>query len=246
MPELRPGDRGGARVMPSTAGTVLELDPETGERRRARSSLAATLVALALAVPRPVGAAEVVLQNDSVTDFGSVAIQVGFVAGESAAAWLTSVCDGDLTKVQVLWLSFTGGAPDTLGESVSVFEAGAFPVPGPQLVVLDGPLMQDGFFNEFTLPAPIPVAIGETVVVAFQFLSNPPALGPSVVTDVDGCMAGKNSIFAIPPNQWVAACPLGLSGDFAIRAVVDCPDATLIFADGFESGDTSAWSGSAP
>jgi hypothetical protein len=38
---------------------------------------------------------------------------------------------------------------------------------------------------------------------------------------------------------------LGVTGDFAIRAVVDC-SSSLVFVDGFESGDTSAWSAVVP
>jgi hypothetical protein len=187
----------------------------------------------------------VVLQNDSVVDFGTANIQVGFVAGERAAAWLTSSCTGDLVALRVLWLSNppTGGA--TLGEYLRVSAAGAFPVPGTVLQELAGPVLTEGAFNEFTLAPPVPVLSGQTVVVDFQFLTSPPPSGPSVVTDIDGCQPGKNGIYATPPNQWFSACVLGVSGDFAIRAVVDC-GASQLFADGFESGDTSAWSLTVP
>lgn len=187
---------------------------------------------------------ETVIQNDSVVDFGNVAIQVGFVADERAAAWLTATCDGDLTAVQVLWLSFLGGQPDVLGQAVTISQPGTFPTPGPVLRELLGPVMQDGFFNEFALVPPIPMTTGQTVVVDFQFLSDPSVFGPSIVTDVDGCQAGRNGIFAIPPSSWFSACALGVSGDIAIRGVLDC--ALPIFADGFESGDTSAWSSTTP
>jgi hypothetical protein len=71
-------------------------------------------------------------------------------------------------------------------------------------------------------------------------------LGPSVVTDNDGCQAGKNGIFAIP-GGWFSSCVLGVSGDFVIRAVVDCEaEVDSIFSDGFESGNTSAWSSAEP
>jgi len=204
----------------------------------------ATLAAcLALLLAAPAGA-QTVIQNDSVVNFGNVAIQVGFVADERAAAWLTATCEGDLTAVQVLWLSFLGGQPDVLGQAVTISEPGSFPVPGAQLRELLGPILQDGFFNEFPVAPGIPMTVGQTVVVDFQFLFDPNPLGPSVVTDVDGCQAGKNGIFAIPPGAWFSACDLGVTGDIAIRGVLDC---TLpVFADGFESGDLSAWSGVVP
>ncbi len=200
-------------------------------------------LALLAILTLPAAAQLTTVQNDTIATVAPTgAIQSGFVAGESAAAWLTSPCDGDITTVQVLWLSFTGGAPNSLQEAVRVYEGGIFPVPGALRVDLPGPILADGFFNEFTLPAALPVLNGEEFVVEFQFLTTPLALGPSVVTDTDGCQAGKNAIFAIPPSTWFSSCLLGVSGDFGIRAVVNCgATATPIFADGFESGDTSAW-----
>ena len=167
-------------------------------------------------------AEEVVVQNDSLMDFGQGFIQVGFGAGESAAAWLASPCVGDITKVLVLWRSQFGGAPDSLEDSITVFEPGAFPAPGTERAILSGPIMVDGPLNEFTLPVPLPIQDGDEFVVSFKFLNDPPQVGPSVVTDADGCQVPKNAIFAIPPSAWFDACALGVSGDFVIRAVVDC------------------------
>ncbi|MCB1032657.1 MAG: hypothetical protein KDD47_02350 [Acidobacteria bacterium] len=207
--------------------------------------LAWALSLLLLPALAPGASAQTVVQNDSITDFGEVAIQVGFVANEMAGAWLTSPCDGQITHVRVIWLSFTGGAADTLGEWVRVFDEGTFPVPGAVLADLPGPVLQDGFENEFTLPMPITVISGQNFVVGFKFLTTPPTLGPSLVTDTDGCQAGRNGIFAIPPNAWFNACSLGVSGDFGLRAVVSCGTFPF-FQDGFETGDTSAWSATDP
>ena len=211
------------------------------------AALWTTLVVLSLSGARLGADASnlVVLQNDSITDFSQVSIQVGFAADERGAAWLTSTCDGNLTAVRILWLSSPPNGGTTLGQDVRVSAAGAFPVPGAVLQELLGPQMVEGAFNEFALTPPIPVTLGETVVVDFQFLDPPPANGPSLVTDTDGCQAGRNGIFAIPPSSWFSACALGVTGDFGIRAVVDCAE-PLAFADGFESGDTSAWSVTVP
>jgi hypothetical protein len=201
---------------------------------------------VSLATVSPAAGQEIVVQNDSVMDLGTAAVQAGFAENERAAAWLTTPCAGQVTKVQVAWQSFTGGTPAVLGDSITVYEAGTFPIPGDQLAVISGPLMNDGYFNEFELPLPVSVAEDQTFVVSFQFFESPPPTnGPSVVTDVDGCQAGKNGIFAIPPSVWFNACSLGISGDLAIRAVVDCTN-PLIFSDGFESGDVSAWSENVP
>ena len=208
--------------------------------------LAATLAFLWASLPR--SAQQVTVLNDSITTINPTgAIQTGFVDGEGAAAWLTSPCEGEITAVQVLWLSLTGGAPVSLQEAVRVYEAGIFPSPGTIRADLPGPLLTDGFFNEFTLPTPLPVANGEQFVAELIFLDPPSVLGPSVVTDVDGCQAGKNGIFAIPPASWFSSCLLGVSGDFAIRGLVTCTALpTLIFTNGFESGDTTLWSSVVP
>ncbi|HSM13687.1 MAG TPA: hypothetical protein VLA66_06435 [Thermoanaerobaculia bacterium] len=206
---------------------------------RFASALAACL---AVAVATPGRSGTVVLQNDNVVDFGTVAIQSGFVAEERGAAWLTSPCNGDIIAVRILWLSVAGGALPVLGEWIRISEAGTFPTPGPVLLELLGPQMIDGGFNEFALAPTVAIAAGQTVVVDFRFLSNPtPGLGPSLVTDIDGCQAGRNGIVSIPPTAWFSAFSVGVSGDFAIRAVVACQESG-IFSDGFESGDTSAWS----
>ncbi len=217
-----------------------------------RESVIAVLVWV-LAAVQPVMAVETTVQNDSVTDFSQVAIQAGFAGGEQAAAWLTSPCAGDIVAVQVFWRSQFGGSPDTPGQAIRISEAGTFPVPGTLLALLAAPLMQDGFLNEFrfideegTIPLIVPVTLGQVFVVAFQFFDPPPITGPSLVTDINGCQAGKNGIFAIPPSVWFNACALGVSGDFVIRAVVDCTEETLIFEDGFESGDTSFWTVTVP
>ncbi len=187
------------------------------------------------------GAQQVVLQNDSVTDFGNANIQAGFVGGESAAAWLTSSCEGSMVAVQILWMSTTGTAPDELHDSIVISNVGAFPIPGAELVSISGPLLSDGFLNEFVLPVPVVVQQGSTYVVSLEFDHAPLPTGPSVVTDLDGCQSGKNGIYAIPPGAWFSSCALGVTGDFAIRAVVECGDTGLIFQDGFESGDISMW-----
>lgn len=205
----------------------------------------ASLGTVAAGLPATAGAAPTVLKNDSVVDLGQVAIQVGFAADERAAAWLTAVCDGDLTAVRILWLSATGGTGQTLGQAITISEAGTPPVPGAQLRQMVGPVLTDGFFNELPVVPAIPLTTGETVVVDFQFLTAPPPTGPSVVTDIDGCQPTRNGIFAIPPSAWFDACVLGVSGDFAIRGVQDCPE-SLIFQDGFESGGTGAWTTTVP
>ena len=179
-------------------------------------------------------ATETTVKNDAVVDFSNSAVQAGFVAGESAAAWLTSPCDGTIVAVQVFWYDndeLSSGA-QSLEDSITISEAGTFPNPGAVLAFLEAPFLTEGFANEFrfldennTIPINVPVTNGQVFVVSFKFAESPnPLAGPSVVTDVNGCRPNKNGIFAIPPGIWFNACALGVSGDFAIRAVIDCGD----------------------
>lgn len=195
-----------------------------------------SFVALALAMFLAIGAsrmsaAEVVVRNDSINDGSSVAIQSGFDAGESAGVWLTSPCDGRIVAVQVFWKSLTGGQPPSLEQTIAIRSAGFFPNPGDVLALLEGPVMTDGFTNEFryldelnTIPIDVPINQGQTFAITFEFANDPnPLIGPSLVTDLDGCQPGRNAINAIGLG-WVSACALGVSGDFFIRAVVDCDE----------------------
>lgn len=192
-------------------------------------------------------ASEVTVQNDSLIPPGIGAIQAGFDPGESAAAWLTSPCTGNIVAVQVFWRSTTGGTGQSLEESIIIYSAGTFPVPGAVLAELEGPVMTDGVINEFrflddqmAVPLIVPVNSGQVFVVSFTFLNDPnPASGPSVVTDT-GCQAGKNGLFASPPNVWFNSCSLGVSGDWVIRAVVDCDGACCLDAGGCVANQSTA------
>lgn len=189
--------------------------------------------AVSLAADSRVFAAEVEVKNDSFTAPGASNIQTGFDANEVAAAWLTAPCNGNIVALRIFWRSADGSTGQSLEQSITVYDGdtGIFPIPGTQLLFLEGPVLTDGVMNEFrfideqnTIPISIPVTAGQTFVVAFRFDSDPfPFFGPSVCTDVgSGCQAGRN---AIGPT-WVNACSLGVTGDFIIRAVVDCAEPT--------------------
>lgn len=205
---------------------------------------------------------EILLRNDSLMDGGSVSICPCFGVGEEAAVWLTSPCDGDIVGIQIFWKSFLGGADVVVAESILVYEGGAFPRPGPLKKELLAPALTDGFLNEYryedenqTIPIRIPVTAGEEFAVALKFFeaNNGSALNPSIVSDADGCQPGKNAV-KVNDAVWTNACSLGVTGDWVIRAIVDCtaaptgacclPDggcdqrteADCVFADG-------AWNG---
>jgi len=215
----------------------------------------ATLVTFAGAVT----AAEVTVQNDSLVDGASANVVPGFATGERAAAWLTSPCTGNIVALQIFWRSLIGGTGTSLESAIFLFEAGTFPDPGGVLLNLAGPLLTDGnSFNEFrytdennTVPIQVPVTAGQTFVLALE-IENPQSLvSPSVVNDAAGCKPNRNAVYELTTGfQWTDACTIGgtgISGNWVLRAVVNCPDAEVpFFADGFESGNLSAWSSSVP
>ena len=71
----------------------------------------------------------------------------------------------------------------------------------------------------------VPVSNNETFVVAYRFSENPLPSGPSLATDADGIHSGRNAIYAFlgaGTYFWYSSESFGVSGDWVIRAVVDC------------------------
>ena len=186
---------------------------------------------LASLVVGSASAAEMTVQNDSLTDFGNAIIEAGFVAGEKGASWLTSPCDGNIVAVQIFWLSSTGGTGQLLGDSIDIYRSGTFPSPGLLAQQIEGPLLSDGAINEYrflddnnSVPLIVPVANNETFVVAYAFSENPPTSGPSLAVDADGIHIGRNAIYANLGGTfvWLSSETFSVPGDWVIRAVVDC------------------------
>ena len=152
-----------------------------------------------------VQAAEQVVQNDTFAlDFSGSILIGDFAAGEQGGARLTSPCDGDIVAIQIPWISI-GAAPQTLEDSIHVFDGSTFPIPGTELLLLDAPLMTPGALNEFrftdennTIPISVPVTAGQQFYVTLQFgqATNIAGGSASIVRDTSGCTAGLNVLFA--------------------------------------------------
>ena len=187
----------------------------------------------AIAIATSAVATEVTVQNDSLMAGDNGAIQAGFVAGEKAAAWLTSPCDGNIVAAQIYWQSLNGNTTDEIEDSIDIYRSDAYPEPGALAEQILGPVLTDGFINEYryldednTIPLSVPVVQDETFVVALTFLQAPdPTQGPSVVNDLDGIQPNSNAIYAsLGGGQfaWFPNSTLGVFGDWVIRAVVSC------------------------
>ncbi len=195
--------------------------------KRCAFALATALVSMS------VGAVEQTVQNDSLGNGGTGIIVYGFVSGEAAASWLTSPCAGTLRAVQVFWLSPTSTNPQAIEDSITIHRAGTFPNPGAVAAEIAGPVLSDGVINEWryldennTIPLAVSLAANEQFVVSFMFFDAPITnTTPSVVRDSNGIQAGKNALLAKIGADfiWFDSATLGLTGDWIIRGVVDCP-----------------------
>lgn len=147
-----------------------------------------------------------------------------FIPNEQAAVVFTAPPADyplEVLRVGIAWASQFGGAPQSLEEAIHVY-AGGLPDPGTPIFTLPGPVLTDGFVNQFDLepqPGEITVASGP-FTVALEFLNQNAnnIFAPSVVHDANGCQAGKNAVFA-QPGGWADACALGVSGDWVFFAV---------------------------
>jgi hypothetical protein len=147
-----------------------------------------------------------------------------FASGEEAGAVFRAPAEDyplEVLRVGFAWSSQFGGSPQSLESAVRVY-AGALPSPGAPIFELEGPVLTDGFINEFDLePLPGEIAIeSRPFLVALKFFNENAGdiFAPSVVHDGNGCRAGRNAVFAIP-GGWRDACSLGVTGDWLIQVV---------------------------
>ena len=147
-----------------------------------------------------------------------------FVTGEEAGAVLQAPSEHypiEILRVGIGWASQYGGTPQSLESAIHIYDAG-LPNPGTPIFTQEGPLLTDGYINEFDFE-PVP---GEIIIdsgpftVTLEFLNSNAGniYAPSMIHDGNGCQAGKNVVFAIP-GGWFDACLLGVSGDWVVYAI---------------------------
>jgi hypothetical protein len=151
-----------------------------------------------------------------------------FAAGEEAGVVLEALPEDypiEVLRVGIAWASAAGGNVPSLEGAIHVFSKG-LPDPGVPVFQLQGPVLEDGFLNEFTLSPPIRIASGPfTVSLQFANANAGNLLAPSVVHDGNGCRPNKNVVLA-QGLGWVDACALGVTGDWVMEVVyrrAECP-----------------------
>ncbi len=159
-----------------------------------------------------------------------------FVVGEEAGAVLNAPA-GDypikILRIGVGWGSQFGGQPDQLEQAIHIYPNG-LPNPGVPIYSLLDPVLSDGFINEFDISAANVMVNSGPFTVTLEFLNQNAGniFAPSVVHDGNGCIPGKNVVFAIP-GGWNDACLLGVTGDWVfyvdyetcptVACAVNCP-----------------------
>jgi hypothetical protein len=175
----------------------------------------------------------------------------GFVAGEEWGTVFNNIPAAhyplEVLRVGFGWGSVFGGAPQTLEDSIRIYNGG-LPNPGAPIATLAGPVLTDGVINEFDLePLPGQILVNSGPITATIRLFNPtPGLGPAPVHDGNGCQSPRNVIFAVP-GGWLNACSAGVSGDWQVHLVYrpqNCAGQTFCAGDGTGSpcpcGNTGA------
>ena len=206
--------------------------------------LCGSLFVIVLALPGEVDAAIKELSNDSFSGMGSITCQIGFVEGESGAVKLTA--DPGDYPYQVKKIRMLICPASTSGFVIlRIYEDNTGTVlPGPllyeEIVQVTG---SDDALNEVDLSLSGIIIPSGSVRVELEWFQNSP---PGLANDLDGFVPNVNYIYADPPGAWFYANQLGVMGDWIIRMEIENDAETPIFADGFESGDTTAWSSVTP
>ena len=206
--------------------------------------LCGSLFVIVLALPGEVDAAIKELSNDSFSGMGSITCQIGFVEGESGAVKLTA--DPGDYPYQVKKIRMLICPASTSGFVIlRIYEDNTGTVlPGPllyeEIVQVTG---SDDALNEVDLSLSGIIIPSGSVRVELEWFQNSP---PGLANDLDGFVPNVNYIYADPPGAWFYANQLGVMGDWIIRMEIETDAETPIFVDGFESGDTTAWSSVTP
>ena len=196
-------------------------------------------------------AAEQTLLNDSFSGSGSVLCisGQGFAAGEIAAARFTPppgshpfqilavqvlACPLGTQADLVLKIWRDDGSSDEPGD---LLYEDFFTLIGSDLAINE----LDVSFQGLTIDS-------GGIRVGIQYYFGPALTG--LATDIDGHVEPQpNYIYEEIDQgvfQWTPAHILGVNGDWIIRVVVDANETPPLFADGFETGDTTSWSDVVP
>lgn len=196
-------------------------------------------------VAGPGPAVEKTLQNDSFSGSGTVNCVLGqsFAEGDIAAARFTPL-PGDY-PFQILEVQILACPPSTQGDLVLIIwqDDGVSNQPGTllydELFTIYG---SDIAINGLDVSAQNLVISSGSIRVGFEYFFGPAQVG--IATDTDGHVIPQpNFIYDEGTFGWRPADFFQVEDDWIIRVRIDANSEPPLFADGFESGDTTGWSG---
>jgi len=222
------------------------MRPFDGDKQGVPSIVCGLLLLVSLAGGAPAGAVVKELSNDGFAGAGNVTCVMGFAEAESAAAKLTAD-PGDypyeIKKVRMLICP----EPTSGFVILRIYEDDTGTVvPGPLLYEeIVQVTASDIALNEVDLSLQgIVISSGSVRVELEWYQASPP--GPGLARDNDGFTPNVNYVYVNPPGVWVYADAVGVMGDWIIRMEIETNAEPPLFADGFESGDTTEWSVTSP
>ena len=235
----------------------------TTPARTPRLVLAAAAVTAVLCSSAAWAQTEIVVKNDSLPDVlpptgVNVGFQIYFNTNEEVNVWLTAPCTGTIVAIDILWMcQLPQGPAPSVENAITLFQPGTYParsntplnnqVPTPTTPAdLVGPVFQTGngmyefrFLDQNnTVPLSVPVTMGQTFVVSFEFGEDHAAAGatdPTIPIDTNGTVLNHNGIFGLPGGFlcWNSqgTCPIpGANipgaGDFIVRVKMVCDTVT--------------------
>ncbi|HTE06274.1 MAG TPA: hypothetical protein VK824_08770, partial [Planctomycetota bacterium] len=177
-------------------------------------------------------ASDVTVKNDALSDGSAVAVQLGFAPNEIGAAVLDTAAGNYPLKLKELQV-YIGKCPSVANNALSVklyvwataSIAGGSPTLAQALYVSPTLSFTAGAFNAWNVEA-ANLTVGGAFTVGCQVLNPVNSLclevfqighTPNLVTDSNGCQAGKNWVRQTN-GQWLNLCAAGVSGDVAVRA----------------------------
>ena len=196
-------------------------------------------------IAAPATAVEKTLQNDGFPGSGPVICVTGssFADGDIAAARFTPA-PGDY-PFQILEIQVLACPQNTDGELILNIwqDDGVSNQPGinlyDEVFTIYG--SQDAL-NGLDVSAQDLFVTSGSIRVGFEYSPFLPA-DVGFATDMDGHVSPQpNLIYDVQTFGWQTADFFGMDDDWIIRVVIDANDAPPLFADGFESGDTTEWS----
>ena len=195
-------------------------------------------------IAAPATAVEKTLQNDSFSGTGSVTCVLGssFAAGDIAAArFIPAPGDYPFQILEIHVLACPSGSQDVV--ALKIWEDDGFSNEPVDLLYEEFFTLvgSDLALNGLDVSTLGLVVNSGSIRIGIEYYVDWSPVG--IATDMNGHVTPQpNFIYDFQTFGWRTADFFGVDDDWIIRVVIDANEAPPLFADGFESGDTTEWS----